>query len=208
MAMKPIQRSFRHPRRQNNNITTTSSFLLLIILSLLFSTTTKVLAQAQQQQQKQAKLRHGGGLWGTMKETIYEPIIQPATESIVTKYNDLSDEGRFVASACVGFGASKVAIRATVNTVKTVGAAYIAFEALEYCGLLQEARSYASPSNQKLLAKSRDYVLRTVDGIRHDIRTQLLNQPNAISKKIKASMERDKPGTVGFSTGAFLGFAL
>ena len=44
------------------------------------------------------------------------------------------------------------------------------FEALEYCGLLKEARR---EENKQLIAQSRDYVLRSVDSIRHDVRTQL-----------------------------------
>lgn len=93
---------------------------------------------------------------------------------------------------------------ATVKTVKTVGAAYIAFEALEYAGILEEARR--SNKNRQLMAQTRDYVLRTVDGIRHDIRTQL--NPKKVQGRFRRAMEKDKPGTVGVLTGAFLGFAL
>ena len=80
---------------------------------------------------------------------------------------------------------------------------YNRFEALEYCGLLKEARR---EENKQLIAQSRDYVLRSIDSIRHDIRTQL--HPSKISSRVKRSMKKDKPGTVGFGTGAFLGFAL
>ncbi|KAL7553922.1 hypothetical protein ACHAWF_017279 [Thalassiosira exigua] len=145
---------------------------------------------------------HDGGLWGSLKDSI-EPATHSVRESICSRYNGLSDKGRFLAGACVGFGASRFAIGTTVKTVKTVGAAYIAFEALEYAGLLKEARS---GENKKLMAQSRDYFLRTVDGIRHDIRTQL--NPNKVQSRVKISMEKDKPGTVGFGTGAFLGFTL
>ena len=75
------------------------------------------------------------------------------------------------------------------------------FEALEYAGLLKEARS---EKNRQLLEQSRDYVLRTVDGMRHDIRAQL--NPKRMSSRIQSSMEKDKAGTSGFVAGAFLGF--
>ena len=55
----------------------------------------------------QAKQRHG--LWGSLKDTI-EPIKQPVEDSICSKYRQLSDKGRFVAGACVGFGATRFAI--------------------------------------------------------------------------------------------------
>mmetsp|Transcript_32418 Transcript_32418/g.69030 ORF Transcript_32418/g.69030 Transcript_32418/m.69030 type:complete len:189 (-) Transcript_32418:7-573(-) len=145
---------------------------------------------------------HGGGLWGSVKDSV-EPIARPVLDSVGSKYNGLSDKGRFLAGACAGFGASRLAVRTTLKTAKTVGAAYIAFEALEYAGILKDARL---EKHQKSLAQARDYVLRTVDGIRHDLRTQL--NPEKISSRVKRSMERDKSGTVGFGTGAFLGFIL
>lgn len=87
-----------------------------------------------------------------------------------------------------------------------MGAAYIALEALEYAGLLKEARLNISKDNQQVLAQSRDYVLRTFDGMRLDIRTHL--NPKNIRSRVNACMEKDKSGTVGFGTGAFLGFVL
>jgi len=78
---------------------------------------------------------------------------------------------------------------------------YTRFEALEYAGILKDAR--VSNDNRKLMAQTRDYVLRTVDGIRHDMRTQL--HPTKIQGRLKKSMEKDKAGTTGFGTGAFLG---
>lgn len=78
------------------------------------------------------------------------------------------------------------------------------FEALEYAGILKEARS--TKEGDAIIAKTRDYLLRTADGVRADIRTNL--NPNAIKDRIDRSMKRDKPGTTGFGTGAFLGFVL
>lgn len=45
-----------------------------------------------------------------------------------------------------------------------------------------------------------------MDGIRHDIRTNL--NPNAIKDRIDSNMKSDKSGTIGFGTGVFLGFVL
>jgi len=81
---------------------------------------------------------------------------------------------------------------------------YHRFEALEYAGILKEARS--TKEGDAIMAKTRDYLLRTADGIRCDIRTNL--NPNAVKERINRNMKRDKPGTTGFGTGAFLGFVL
>jgi hypothetical protein len=93
---------------------------------------------------------------------------------------------------------------ASVRAAKTVGAAYIAFEALEYAGLLKEAR--ANKDNHAFLEKSRDYVLRTMDGIRHDIRETL--NPARIRSRIDEGMKKDKAGTVGCVAGVFVGCLL
>lgn len=93
---------------------------------------------------------------------------------------------------------------ATVRAAKTFGAAYIAFEALEYAGLLKEAR--ADKENRALLERSRVYVLKTIDGIRHDIRETL--NPARIRKRIDEGLKNDKPGTVGCVAGTFLGCLL
>jgi hypothetical protein len=80
----------------------------------------------------------------------------------------------------------------------------IRFEALEYAGLLEEAR--ANKRNRAILEKSRDYVLRTIDGIRHDIRETL--NPSKIKIRIDKGLKRDKSGTVGCVAGTFMGFLL
>ena len=56
------------------------------------------------------------------------------------------------------------------NTLIILYAIYYRFEALEYAGILKEARRTAYQNNEPLLAQSRDYCLRTFDSIRHDVR--------------------------------------
>ena len=90
-------------------------------------------------------------------------------------------------------------LMARVNTTY-----HLRFEALEYAGILKEARR--SSKNKQVLAQTRDYFLRTVDGIRHDVRHQL--DPTRMHRRLKRRMGSDRSGTVGFGTGAFLGFAL
>lgn len=78
------------------------------------------------------------------------------------------------------------------------------FEALEYAGLFKEARS--DKQNRKLMEHSRDYILRSMDGIRSDIRVVL--SPGNVKKRIDRCMKSDKAGTTGFGAGAFMGFLL
>ncbi len=94
-------------------------------------------------------------------------------------------------------------INTTIQTKQHTCTTY-RFEALEYAGILKEAQS--TKEGDAIIAKTRDYLLRTADGIRVDIRTNL--NPNAVKERIDRSMKRDKPGTTGFGIGAFFGFVL
>ena len=171
--------------------------LLFLVVIILTASPTAVHAQSR-------FYSHDGGLWGTTKDVL-DPVLRPALDSCLIKYNNLSDNGRFVTGACVGFGTAKFVISTTIKALKTVGAAYIVFEGLEYAGILKKyARQ--TKSQQAALAHARDYVLRTVDGIRHDVRIQI--NPQVIHNRWNRSMKKDKPASVGFATGAFLGFIL
>lgn len=59
--------------------------------------------------QAQNNCSHDGGLWGSLKTSI-GPITRPVQDSLCNEYNKLSDTGRFLAGACVGFGASKIVV--------------------------------------------------------------------------------------------------
>ena len=49
------------------------------------------------------------GLWGSIKESA-DSTTQPVRESICSRYNKLSDKGRFFAGACAGYGASRFVV--------------------------------------------------------------------------------------------------
>ena len=78
-----------------------SSFRSIFLLSLCIILILPV--------QSQNYCSHDGGLWGSLKSSIV-PHAQPVQDSLCREYNKLSDTGRFVAGACVGFGASKLVV--------------------------------------------------------------------------------------------------
>ncbi|KAL7463407.1 hypothetical protein ACHAXS_003782 [Conticribra weissflogii] len=147
------------------------------------------------------------GLWGSLKWAT-----RPLCTSLKKQYGELSDQGKFGVGAALGFGCSRMAVGTTVKAVKTVGAAYVAFEALEYAGLLEEARiniqnfknNNLNDKNRKMISRTRDNILNTMDGVRRDIRSTL--NPQKVQAFIAERMERDRSGTTGFGAGAFLGF--
>ena len=76
------------------------SLLILILITLSsISFITPINAQ------KLNSCNHGGGLWGTVVSTV-----EPINDTIQNKYNSLSDRGRFITGACVGFTASRVIV--------------------------------------------------------------------------------------------------
>mmetsp|Transcript_14298 Transcript_14298/g.30026 ORF Transcript_14298/g.30026 Transcript_14298/m.30026 type:complete len:138 (+) Transcript_14298:620-1033(+) len=88
------------------------------------------------------------------------------------------------------------------------------FEALEYAGLLEEARinirnfknKNLNEKNRKMLSRTRDNIFNTMDGVRRDIRTTL--NPQKVQAFVAERMEKDRSGTTGFGAGAFFGFLL
>ena len=76
-----------------------SCYHLLIAILLAFSIITPVHSQQQ----------HDGGAWGEIKRAT-DKIITPVGAAARKRYEKLSDRGKFVAGAAVGFGASRFAV--------------------------------------------------------------------------------------------------
>jgi hypothetical protein len=77
------------------------SFILWIVLVAAESAVVEA--------QSGRRYSHDGGLWGSAKEAV-EPMVRPVFGSICYNYDKLDDNGRFIVGACVGFGASKLAV--------------------------------------------------------------------------------------------------
>ena len=75
-----------------------SYYLLIAILLLALS----IIAPVHSQQ-------HDGGAWGEIKRAT-DKIITPVGAAARKRYEKLSDRGKFVAGAAVGFGASRFAV--------------------------------------------------------------------------------------------------
>eukprot|EP00569_Conticribra_weissflogii_P000541 CAMPEP_0171354122 /NCGR_PEP_ID=MMETSP0878-20121228/44544_1 /TAXON_ID=67004 /ORGANISM="Thalassiosira weissflogii, Strain CCMP1336" /LENGTH=195 /DNA_ID=CAMNT_0011860085 /DNA_START=505 /DNA_END=1092 /DNA_ORIENTATION=- len=175
--------------------------LLLLTILLLLKSPPKIHALDPQDELQ--------GMWGSLKSAT-----RPLCTSLKNQYGDLSDQGKFGVGAAMGFGCSRMAAGTAVKAVKTVGAAYVAFEALEYAGLLEEARinirnfknKNLNEKNRKMLSRTRDNIFNTMDGVRRDIRTTL--NPQKVQAFVAERMEKDRSGTTGFGAGAFFGFLL
>jgi len=59
--------------------------------------------------QLQRSYHHDGGLWGGVKRATGK-IISPVERAVHKRYEKLSDRGKFVAGAVLGFGASRFAV--------------------------------------------------------------------------------------------------
>ena len=74
------------------------SYYLLVAILLAFS----IIAPVHSQQ-------HDGGAWGEVKRAT-DKIITPVGAAARKRYEKLSDRGKFLAGAAVGFGASRFAV--------------------------------------------------------------------------------------------------
>lgn len=74
------------------------SYHLLVTILVALSIITPVHSQ-----------QHDGGAWGEVKRAT-DKIITPIGAAARKRYEKLSDRGKFVAGAAVGFGASRFAV--------------------------------------------------------------------------------------------------
>jgi hypothetical protein len=78
-------------------------WIKIILLLVVATAPTVVHAQGSR------RYSHDGGLWGSAKDAV-EPIVRPVCDSMRSRYDGLNDNGRFLAGACVGFGATKFSV--------------------------------------------------------------------------------------------------
>ena len=85
---------------RHTTIPTAMSSLRLLVALFALSLLSPIPITAQNSSQ---------GLWGPIKESA-DSTTQPVRESICSRYNKLSDKGRFFAGACAGYGASRFVV--------------------------------------------------------------------------------------------------
>ena len=116
------------------------------------------------------------------------------------KYDDLPDNGKLATGAVAGFGVSRVAIKSAVTVVKVAGAAFVATEALNAAGVLDEIKIPDTFSTEGENLKRR--ALSVANGFREGVRDRF--KPETLRRL----METERMASIGFASGAFLGFVL
>lgn len=116
------------------------------------------------------------------------------------KYDELPENGKLATGAVAGYGMSRVAIKSAVTVVKVAGAAFVATEALNAAGVLDEIKFPDSLSDERENLKRR--ALSVANGFRNGVRDRL--KPETLRK----FMETDRMASIGFASGAFLGFVV
>ncbi|CAJ1966896.1 unnamed protein product [Cylindrotheca closterium] len=116
------------------------------------------------------------------------------------KYDDLPENGKLATGAVAGYGVSRVAIKSAVTVVKVAGAAFVATEALNAAGVLDEIKIPDHFSSEKENLKRR--ALTAANDFRNGVREKL--KPETLRR----FMETDRMASIGFASGAFLGFVL
>lgn len=127
-----------------------------------------------------------------------EGPFQGTYDYLKQKYDDLPENGKLATGAVAGYGMSRVAIKSAVTVVKVAGAAFVATEALNAAGVLDDIKFPDSYSDETENMKRR--ALSAANRFRTGVRKRL--NPDAL----KGFMETDKMASIGFASGAFLGF--
>jgi len=133
--------------------------------------------------------------------------IQPLNE----QYNSLPPKAKFGVSALGGFLATKLTIRQTVKIAKFGGAAFVLSEVMHQTGVLDTIEGNTNIDFDDILSDGSEEALRglkqkvchRIDQCRMTVREQL--NLNKIREEYKNCLDRDKLGTLGFTTGAVAG---
>jgi hypothetical protein len=126
------------------------------------------------------------------------PLKGPYYDYLKQKYDDLPDNGKLATGAIAGFAVSRVAIKSAVTVVKVAGAAFVATEAMNAAGILDDIQIPDSYSDERENLKRR--ALAIANNFRNGVRKQV----NA--EKLRSLMKTDRMATLGFCSGAFVGF--
>jgi hypothetical protein len=114
------------------------------------------------------------------------------------KYDDLSENGKLATGAIAGFGVSRVVIKSAVGVVKVAGAAFVATEAMNAAGILDDIKIPDSYSDERENLKRR--ALTVANNFRNGVRKQVNPE------RLQSLMKTDRMATLGFCSGAFVGF--
>ena len=128
------------------------------------------------------------------------------------QYESLPPKARFGVSALGGFLATKLTIRQTVKIAKFGGAAFVISEVMHQAGVLEiekgtfggiEMDDILSDRSEEALKGFKQKVFHRIDQCRMTVREQL--NLGKIREEYKNCLERDKLGTLGFTTGTVAG---
>lgn len=117
------------------------------------------------------------------------------------KYDSLSDNGKFVAGAAVGFIGTRMIVGSAMGAIKVAGAAFITAEVLHHTGVLDQLPSL-SEEQSDMFMKMKGTAMRQADNFRVQVRRRL--NPN----KIRAFAKKERMVAYGLASGAFVGVLL
>eukprot|EP00551_Chaetoceros_affinis_P003081 CAMPEP_0203636078 /NCGR_PEP_ID=MMETSP0088-20131115/2708_1 /ASSEMBLY_ACC=CAM_ASM_001087 /TAXON_ID=426623 /ORGANISM="Chaetoceros affinis, Strain CCMP159" /LENGTH=228 /DNA_ID=CAMNT_0050490121 /DNA_START=163 /DNA_END=849 /DNA_ORIENTATION=+ len=132
-------------------------------------------------------------------------IIQP----IYGQYEQLSPKGKFLSTAFVGFTTSRFTVSTTIQIAKYFGAAFIISEVLNSAGILENIMNGGDDDDDddntmKLLKQN---ISTKVNECRLFVREHFLNVEK-MKLKFDECLEKDRVGTLGFTTGAVVALVL
>lgn len=130
-----------------------------------------------------------------------ESGIKKFLSGLKEKYDTLDDRAQFATGAAIGFGGARTLTKSAVGVVKICGAAFVATEVLNACGVLDDIPSF-SDDQLELMESTKNRVLTYADEFRTSVRNTFKPE------KIRGFMQNERMGSLGAATGAFVGFMI
>ena len=130
--------------------------------------------------------------------------LQNQLEPLQQKYSELPSKGKFGVSFMGGFITTKISIKQTIKIAKYSGAAFIISEVMHHAGVLKDANF--SEGTDKKLQIWKHKLIKEVDQCRMKVKKELTLEK--VREGYKKCLEREKFGTIGFTTGTVAGLIL
>ncbi|GFH48307.1 hypothetical protein CTEN210_04783 [Chaetoceros tenuissimus] len=132
-------------------------------------------------------------------------------QPIVEKYEQLPPQGKFGVASIGGFVGTKISIRSTGKLLRISGATFLLSEVMHQAGLLDEIAKKGdefvdinlTAEGENALKGIKQRICSTVNECRMKVRKEL--NMEKIRSHYQELLEKDKLGTLGFTTGAVFG---
>uniref|UniRef100_A0A7S2XS39 Uncharacterized protein n=1 Tax=Attheya septentrionalis TaxID=420275 RepID=A0A7S2XS39_9STRA len=150
---------------------------------------------------------HDNYSWGECvcppNENMWQIIRKHTFKPLQRSYQRLPPNGKLAVSGITGLISSRMVVKTAVIGVKLLGATLMAAEVLNCAGVLKELDDETTPTMDEAFGQFKKMATNAANFVKLQIQERF--RPEAIRSTLEAASQHT---TMGFATGAFIGFVV